>query len=332
MSERPSLQWASLRTSGVGDGNLSVPSFPTAVETGFGPARLAIGPNSEPRLLVPEGSAISDIVVNSGPNLHVGHSFYMMFGKNMPFIDVMLLERRLDGVFEELVREILARLGEGNSPSKAVGGAISDFRALLMALPPADVSDNVIAGLIGELLVLERLSDTSPAAVAAWCGPFEQRHDFRDSSRAIEVKTSLRSDATRVTIHGGEQLLPPVGGDVHLIHVRLEKASRGALQVGSLCNRILERGTDPGLLSAGLAALGCVDATAPEWNRISFEFEGLTAYRVDDGFPRISPMEFTTGNFPVGVTKLEYSIDLAAAASFRLDPAATDNLFRGFLS
>ena len=57
----------------------------------------------------------------------------MQGSRSVSFLDVMLLERRLDNVFAELVSEVFARLEVGQTPHKAVAGTISDFRDLLQS-------------------------------------------------------------------------------------------------------------------------------------------------------------------------------------------------------
>ncbi|GKY87418.1 PD-(D/E)XK motif protein [Sinisalibacter aestuarii] len=332
MDEAASSIWSRLAASGEGDGNVEVPSAPVNVDTGFGPVRYAVGPGGEARLLVPSGGSMGKVEAVAGANLHVGLSFFTLDGRNTPFIDVMLLEHRLGGVFEELVGEILNRIREGHSPAKAVGGAIADFRALLQAPIGEEVPENKVVGLIGELIVLDRLCTVSPEAVSAWVGPYEQRHDFRRLINAIEVKTSSRSDAKKVVIHGAEQLLPPRNGIIHLVHVRIEKTDQGDLSVATMIDKLLKVGAEKGRLSAGLVALGCLDAEAPEWNRVTFSFEGLTVYRVDTGFPRITPLEFADEAFPPGVTSLEYGVDLSTAATFRLDGHEAEGVFMDFMA
>lgn len=332
MDEPASSIWRRLRASGVVDGNIEVPSVPADVDTGFGPVRYAVGPSGEARLLVPSGASMGKVETIAGANLHVGLSFFTLDGRNTPFVDIMLLENRLGAVFEELVGEILNRIQQGHPPMRAVGGAISDFRALLLTPIVEAVPENKIVGLIGELIVLERLCAISPEALASWVGPYEQRHDFRRSIRAIEVKTSRRSDTSMVVIHGLEQLLPPSNGTIHLVHVRIEKADQGEFSVETMVERLLNAGADPGLLAAGLVPIGCVDPAAPEWNRVMFSLEGMTVYWVSDGFPRITSLEFASETVPPGVTSLEYSIDLSAAATFRLEDSAAEDVFADFMS
>src|SRR6056297_3374486 len=124
--------WGRLRSTGTGDGRLEVPSLSTKVETGYGPALYAVGPAGEPRLLVPYGSGSPPKDLGSGPNLFAGISVFKIEGRSVPFIDVMVSDRKLDNVFAELVGEILVRLGDGQPPAKAVSGTILDFSTLLL--------------------------------------------------------------------------------------------------------------------------------------------------------------------------------------------------------
>ena len=212
---------------------------------------------------------------------------------------------------------MFARLEVGQTPHKAVAGTISDFRDLLQSRQ-RDVSGIAAAGLIGELVILEALAGFSASAVQSWTGPYEQRHDFRRAVRAIEVKTSMRSDSTRVTIHGAEQLLPPGDGSMHLAHVRLEQAEAGSATVSRLRERIIGVGVDATLLDAGLSKLDYDQTSANAWDLFAFEVEGIDFYLVSPDFPRITSSTFGDGNLPYGIVALNYEIDLAAAKSFCL--------------
>jgi len=330
MPDGPIDEWRRLRVDGRGDGKLSVPTLSTGIETGYGPALYATGPAGEPRLLVPcsQGRGSGDL--GSSPNLVARRTSFQVDGRNMAFLDSMVLDRRLDAVFADLVREILARLGAGHSPDLAVSGTIADFRQLLLAAPPRDVSIETVIGLLGELAILERLSAFTPEAVTAWMGPLDQRQDFRSGSRAIEVKSSLRSDAKRITIHGPDQLSPPNSGLLHLAHVRLERAEGGSLTVAGLCRAILGHGADSLRLSERLGELGCTDPDAAEWNTSECELEGIDLYRVAPGFPRITADQFVSGRFPEGVDGLCYRVDLDLASQFRLTAEDRQEVLKGF--
>lgn len=318
MSKRAIERWKRLNATGSGDGVIEVPSIDSGIATGFGTARYAIGAQGQPRLLVPISGRGAARGLTSTSKLLVTTSSYKVSSNTTLFIDIMCLDRNLDLVFAELAEEILRRIREGFSPLKAVTASIDDFRELLKEKNREEIPENKVQGLVGELEVMRRLCTHNPVATETWTGPFELRHDFRRGIHALEVKTSGRSDKTQVSIHGIDQLAPPAGGTLHLAHVRLERVENGQLSVGSVFDRLLRSGADRKTLEKGLEALGCSDPHGDEWNRLSFDLEGLNVYKVSEGFPRIIGSSFNGGFLPKGVSALEYLIDLSHAKTFEL--------------
>ncbi len=318
MTKRAIERWKRLKATGSGDGVIEVPSIDSGIATGFGTARYAIGAQGEPRLLVPVGGRVAARGLTSTSKLLVTTSSYKVSNTNTLFIDIMCLDRTLDVVFAELADEILRRIKEGFSPLKAVTASIDDFRELLKEKAREDIPENKVQGLIGELEVMRRLVTHNHVATETWTGPFEFRHDFRRGVHALEVKTSGRSDTTRVSIHGIDQLAPPAGGTLYLAHICLERVENGQLSVGLVFDRLLKSGADRETLEKGLKALGCSDPHGEDWNRLSFDLEGLKVYRVSDGFPRIIDSSFAGEHLPAGISSLEYQIDLSHAKSFEL--------------
>jgi len=318
MTERPIAQWMRLRSTGAGDGAIEVPSLSSGVETGFGPVRLAIGPEGQPRLMVPCGATSSIKGELSSDKLSVTMSRYDVAGRSTRFIDVMCADRSLDAVFAELASEVVHRVAGGGGAVDAVEGTIADFRALLRDASGGDVLDHEIVGLIGELIVLRDLASRSPNAIAAWTGPFDQRHDFRHGARAIEVKTSCRADATSIHVSSIEQLSEPAGGSLLLVHLNVERAGSGELSVSSLCADIVRFGIARQELAEALAAMGCRDPDSIAWNRIRFSLEKISGYRVCSGFPRVTGIQFPGHVLPEGIESVSYEVDLRAAVRFKL--------------
>lgn len=318
MTERPITQWMRLRSSGTGDGAIEVPSLSSGVDTGFGSVRLAIGPEGQPRLMVPCGVASSIRGGLSSDKLSVTMSRYDVTGRATRFIDVMCADRSLDAVFAELASEVVHRIAGGDGAVEAVEGTIVDFRDLLRDATGRDVPDCEIVGLIGELVVLRDLASRSPNAIGAWTGPFDQRHDFRHGDRAIEVKTSSRVDSTSIHVSSIEQLSEPAGGALLLVHLNVERAGNGELSVSGLCAEIVRFGVArPGLVKA-LAAMGCPDPDSIAWNRIRFSLERISGYRVTSGFPRVTAAQFPGHVLPEGIQSVSYEVDLRAAGGFRV--------------
>jgi hypothetical protein len=266
----------------------------------------------------------------SNPSLVVRLVRYHTDQSTALYVDLTLQERRLESVFNELVVEILARLVRGEAPQVAVNGVIRDFRELLSARSGGMAPYRTIVGLLGELLVLERLLSYSSDAVATWRGPHEQRHDFRHGSRAIEVKTSTRSDSSRIAVSGLDQLAAPAGGSLLLVHVRLEPAARGTVSVGGLVDRILAKGGNKDQLDAGLEKLGCSVPVPEEWQESSFELEGLDLYLVEASFPRLVASDLVSQKLSAGVEGIEYRVDLSHAGTSRVPGARIPVLLEEF--
>lgn len=328
MSKRAIERWKRLNATGAGDGVIEVPSIDSGIATGFGTARYAIGAQGQPRLLIPVGGSANPRGLASTPKLLVTTSNFKVAGRGTLFLDVMCQDRALDLVFAELAEEILHRIQEGHAPLKAVTASIDDFRELLREKSRGEIPDCKIQGLVGELETLRRLATCNPAAVKAWTGPYDLRHDFRRNVHALEVKTSGRSDATRVSIHGIDQLAAPAGGTLHLAHIRVELVEDGPLSVSRLFDSLLKLGTDEGTLKAGLEAIECSDPHAEEWNRLSYTLEGLNVYSVTDGFPRIVASSFSAGFLPQGISTLDYQVDLSHAKTFELSTADCEIVFK----
>ena len=332
MTERPIERWRRLRTSGVAETALEIPSLSTGIETGYGPVRFALGPEGQPRLLVPCGPGTTMTANRPNGKLSVTLSRLTHASRATMFIDITSIDRGLDPVFAEIADEIVHRIGNSTPPIVAVEGTIADFRELLREAGDQSIADSKIYGLIGELVVLRNLVQTTPAAVEAWTGPYDQRHDFRRRENALEVKTSSRADATKVSISSCEQLSEPSGGSLTLVHVRVERADKGDLFVAGLVSDILGYGVPKTALEKGLAAVGCLDSSSPDWNRIHCNLEGLTAYRVGPGFPRITSAQFPMGQLPDGIDSIVYTIDLRAAQPFLMQDEDRDAAFQGIVA
>lgn len=336
MSDAPakssvSGQWKVLRTGGGGDG-LEVPSLPLEARTAAGPIRLAVGPNDEARLLIPLAHGDHPQAIEPGPALRITTSTFTHKGRAARFLDLMCLSSELEGVFADLVDEMITRIESGSSISEAVSGTIDDFRALLVPASSREPDRNRIAGLVAELVVLNRLLDISNNAWRAWRGPAGDRHDFRIRDNSLEVKASLRAGASVVTINGLEQLEPPAGGALHLLHMTLEPVDGGLLSISALGARALAHADDPPGLRDMLAATGCNDIHDPGWNRYSFRQEAERLYSVSPNFPCIAPSRFEGGKAPVGIVDATYRIDLGFAAECALPPARLGELLKEFAS
>ena len=317
LTSNAATQWDLLRAGGQAVGGLEIPTIPTDVSTVAGPVRLAVGANNEPRLLLPLSRREAPPLADTGNAPSVSVSSFSYKGTNLRFLDLICVRADLETVFAEVVDEILTRIGSGDTCVDAAQSTISDFRALLIRAPANDVSTGMVAGLVAELLVLNRLLDRSPSAWRAWRGPVGDRHDFRVGDVSLEVKASLHSAASGVTINGLGQLDAPTGGTLHLLHLVLEPVPNGVLSLANLARSAMSKADDPPRIETLLNAAGCPDAFAEEWNRHSFRCESEYLYEVRPGFPRLTRTMLIDGVVPHGVHDVAYTIDLSGAGEFR---------------
>ena len=314
--------WLLVRAGDREATGLEVPSIPAKLSTPAGDVRFAVGEHGEARLLVPLKAGEGAPAVMEAPALRIGVSRFVMSGRYTRFLDLTCLESELEAVFAEVADEIIKRIGSGQDCVTAAMSTIEDFRNLLLRASRARVERGVIAGLVGELFVLNRLLDGSPGAWTAWCGPLGDRHDFRTGGHALEVKTTTKAGNTEITVSSMEQMAEPTGGTLHLFHLTLEPASNGLLTVSALARAATGKADQTDGIRDRLNALGCADTDAPEWNATALRYEDESLFEVGPGFPRLTPAMFPHGTPPAGVSGVTYRLDLLAAAHFRRDKEA----------
>ena len=280
--------WGLLRSGGHIGGGFEIPTIQVDISTSAGPIRLALGANEEPRVLLPLAEGERPNVINGGDALSISVSSFNYRGRYLRFLDLTCLFPDLEAVFGEVVDEMFARIVRGSGCVNAARSTIEDFRSLLTRSTSSDVNMSRVAGLIAELVVLNRLLDRSPSAWSAWRGPAGDRHDFRVADTSLEVKASLRSSASPITIHGLEQLEVPSGGTLHLLRVVLEPVSGGMLSISDLGRSAMSKCDEPSRLRELLAAVGCNNVDAEEWNSRRFRTESELLYEIRPGFPRLT--------------------------------------------
>ena len=322
--------WTILRAGVDDSGGLGIPTKLSGVDAPDGAIRFALGPDGEPRILMPFGNREKPSLVTGAPALDVQVSEYSERGRATRFLDLTCLVHELETVFGEVAEQILLRVKRGMPSIEAARSTIEEFRSLLTRSPEAAVARGKIAGLIGELLVLKRLLDRSPEAWRSWNGPASDRHDFSRGANALEVKVTTKKGKTAITVNGLEQLSEPAGGHLYLQHFELEAAATGMLTVSGLAHAVFAAASQPDRIREYLLAIGCHNPEDEAWNMVAFRLERESLYQVRDGFPRVVPALFSTGSAPAGVSDMTYLADLSAASDFLLAPdqaGAIEELF-----
>lgn len=318
--------WTILRTGAGEPSGLEIATVPAGVSTADGPVRLALGRNGEARMLLPLSDRESGRDVIGAPALQIEVSTYTNKGRQQRFLDLTCMTQELEKVFAELGDEVLSRIDAGAGCADAARSTIEEFRSLLVRPNSSQIPLSQVAGLVGELLLLNRLLDRNAAAWKCWRGPAGDRHDFASGTHSLEVKVSLSKGRTKVTINGFDQLEQPAGGSLHLLHFELEAVGSGMLSVGALGKATLGKASEPERLQELLSALGCDDVSDPAWNHTAFRHENESLYRVSDGFPRLVSSMLAAGSPPFGISNVSYTTDLSTAGEFKVDTSEMKNV------
>lgn len=300
---------------------LGVPTIETGTNTEFGPVRLAVDADLNVRLLLPVGIRERQIDLADTRALAIGVASFIVEGRSVRFIEITCLEKRLEPLFIELADEMRRRIEAGGTSIQACETTIEDYRSLLIAATRQRPSTEELAGIIGELLVLERLLDTSPLAWQAWKGPLGDRHDFRTAVNAIEVKTSLGKGNQRIKISSLDQLAPPTGGELTLAHVQLESAASGGLTLSVVAERCFTKASSSQEIRRLLSELGFALLDDDEQSNQAFNLEGMRLFAVQDDFPRLTSAQLIDGRLPKGIASLNYIVDLGLATACLLTAA-----------
>jgi hypothetical protein len=319
-------QWRRLRSARTQDGDLGIPSVELPIRLEAGVPRLAVGRLGEALLLIPLAAGAQSPETPESRGLAVREAVLSIRGEPVRFLELACPEVRLEGVFEQVVEEVLRRLAEGETAAEAVADTVAEFRDLLDR-PARAITVEALIGLLGELLVLNELLAISPTAWRAWTGPTAGRHDFRAGHSAVECKTSRRAAGGRITISAIDQLEAPAAGKLLLRVLVLEPDAGGALSVARAANAALAAASDATALRERLLSAGWTpDGTDLMGMRFSVLDDAW--YQVVDDFPRLTRRSLLDGDLPPGIVGLTYTLQLDAADDFRLDADEATPLLR----
>ncbi|WP_375547068.1 PD-(D/E)XK motif protein [Micromonospora chalcea] len=293
--------------SPAGGGTLQ--SAELALCTASGPLRLALDSYGLPHLLVPVGREVNNIEDRRSSGVHLATRTLVVGDEAITFLDLECRRRSLAGVFTGLVADICMSLAHSNNPAEqAVPKVLEGWRALLGGQQRWTLQR--LAGLYGELLVLEHLLSIDSAAADTWTGPGGAAHDFRTHRNAIEVKTTTSPQGRTIHVHGFEQLTRPPSGTLKVVWLKLATSAPGSADdIPAIAQRCLSVG-EPYKIISCLERLGIYSLTAPDLQASSFSLVDQRLFEVDDSFPSITPASFPSGLVPTGICGVDYVVDL----------------------
>jgi hypothetical protein len=245
------------------------------------------------------------------------------------FVDLVCLKPHLNELFSVVVCEVLdSYSADPRDPARTCTRILERWRELIEhELTPQPGLDRQI-GLYGELWHLRELARRTPTAVESWTGPLGSRHDFIGPSVALEVKASITRRGRFVEIHGPDQLDPPVGGELYLAAMKVERiAADHGERLIDVVDELVRMAVDRRLLVDRLLRLGLRISDLERNDEPKFHLRESRVYAVRDPFPRITPGSFVGGSVPPGIINLNYQLDLSSEPPLPLDQVVVDQVY-----
>ena len=225
-----------------------------------------------------------------------------------------------------LAFSVYKSMEEGATFAAALDTAIESFRAVIAKRPK--MSAEQVAGLYGELIVLDRLiSEAGPEnALEMWMGPDAEEHDFGLPGFDLEVKTTLSEKRAHV-ISGADQLKPREGVELWLLSIQLTRVGGGAgVSLDDKCMEMIEKfGPLHRALREGLRKAGW---TVDDYGLYLEKFDLRNkprAFLVTEDFPAITSArlaESVPGHDKL--SDIRYRVDVSALRYGRPDTALED--------
>ena len=264
------------------------------------------------QLLVP----IDDLISRTGFShkmLKFDFSTYQINGGEFEkYLSITPPTLELSEIFLSFIRFTLDDLASQTSIDTVISLIIEkyeDWSAFFAAGGLGKDSTSKVVGLIGELLILEKVIDLfDETAISTWWGPVRHRHDFEFANSGIEVKTTINPHSNEVEIHGLKQLSPDPGRSLYLAHIKLNLDPQG-LNLSDLINRLLTSKVSKFELDERVRKSGVTEDLVESFTDFKFN-EFLSRYfLVDTTFPSITQDNLSIDDLS-RISRVSYKIDL----------------------
>ncbi|MEU4155931.1 PD-(D/E)XK motif protein [Actinoplanes sp. NPDC026670] len=322
--------WSEVATRVPSTDSDALASAELALTTSAGPLLLSIDHLGYRHLLVPAAADDRGPVDWLSAGVRMSTRVKVVEERPVRFLDLECRRDDLNGVFTGLVADVCAVVAfEREISARSLSAMLESWRKLL-AGSPQEWTVPRLAGLYGELVVLERLLDRDSTATGTWVGPAGAPQDFQSHPHAIEVKSTTAATGRLVHVHGVDQLEPPATGSLALVWTRFALMTGTDVDsIATIVERCLAKGASSSLLSR-LDQIGLPSLTSEDLRGVGFELVERRIYEVDPHFPAITPIRFAGGSVPAGVRSIEYVVDLDTVTALDEDLDALVDRFLGF--
>ncbi|GAA1899088.1 PD-(D/E)XK motif protein [Williamsia serinedens] len=247
------------------------------------------------------------------------------------YLSIACLDENLRPIFSQFSQDVVESIEQSTSPASAAYRVFLKWKSMFLeAMSRVPLSDGALAGLIGELLTLEKILNAGGhRSIDYWTGPVGSQHDFRTKLFAIEVKASLSRSGRRVQISSIDQLDSDDQVSLWLNFHRMSRDPAGE-NLAQHLERVLNAGADTASLTRKLSNLGLDGTKINIYDKDRFKLLESNLYLVDQNFPRIVRSSFKSGRLPAGIVRMSYDIELATEPPTALSANSISAVFDEF--
>lgn len=227
-------------------------------------------------------------------------------------------------LFFTLVADLVYQVSSALSrPAAVMVERLRSWQRMLASGRSPGLSPREQLGLYGELLVMQEM--VRPAwhsqAVTSWLGPLGAPQDFLNAQAALEVKTVVsHQDGDLCRVSSEQQLDDTDLQHLYLVHQRLEASTTTGVTLPAMVDIVRSEpayASERPVLEGRLMRAGWLDIHREQYEATRYSFRSRRTYRVDSGFPRLTP-----ASLPPGVASVSYSVELEQCDPFMI-PEAT---------
>ena len=289
--------------------------LPTSSHIVWGEVLVGLDSKNRRHVIVPVPDNAKEEREDNSQGISIEVRPYIVNGKERLFCDIACRLAELNQLFAVVAQDIIDHLlaNPESSPFPVALKVLERWRQLLERAPGRLLSRERLSGLVGELLLLEKLGERSSDALEYWVGPDGARHDFVSSSLNIEVKASTRQSGRHVKIQSLEQLSVAEGQKLFLYFIKMRVDTGSGLTLPELIDRLIENGLNSIDLHKKLLEAGYHPDERERYLQMPLEVVETLLFQVSGSdFPRLIPALFPDG-FPRGIEKISYEINLDAS-------------------
>jgi Putative PD-(D/E)XK family member, (DUF4420) len=213
-----------------------------------------------------------------------------------------------ESIAARFLEEIIQLVQDGHAAGDAGRTALQHWRELIAEPVGSPLSDEALAGLFGELEVLETVLEYG-GTLGHWTGWTKDQNDFRLPSLVLEVKTTMSANYRRVRIHGLRQLAVPEDGSELVLVLRRLEASPGGRSVPDLTDALVGGGAPRAKLLECLSKVHYSEQHRALYEHRKFVSQEVALRRVDDSHPRLTP-EILRPIDLAHIDKVDYELNL----------------------